>query len=77
MEVLSPTSVKLDRWKKYQLYEKAEVKEYWLIDPVNESLEIYLLIDKHYKMQGVYTKDDTISVHTLTGMQIDLNNIFI
>ncbi|WP_246569943.1 Uma2 family endonuclease [Lentibacillus saliphilus] len=37
IEFLSPSSVKLDRWKKYQLYEVAGVKEYWLVDPVNES----------------------------------------
>ena len=38
IEILSPSSVKLDRWKKFQLYEKAEVKEYWLVDPINESV---------------------------------------
>ncbi|MBP2079118.1 Uma2 family endonuclease [Oceanobacillus polygoni] len=30
---------KLDRWTKYQLYEIAGVKEYWLVDPANESVE--------------------------------------
>ncbi|WP_231514912.1 Uma2 family endonuclease [Oceanobacillus salinisoli] len=57
IEILSPSSVKLDRWKKYQLYEKAGVKEYWLVDPVNESVEIHLLTDEHYKFQGVFTKE--------------------
>lgn len=77
IEVLSPSSIKLDRWKKYQLYEKAGVKEYWLVDPVNESAEVHLLIDEHYKFQGVFTKGDTISVHVLTGLELDLYQIFI
>ncbi|WP_368975769.1 Uma2 family endonuclease [Caldifermentibacillus hisashii] len=34
IEILSPSSVKLDRWEKYQLYEKADVNEYWLVDPL-------------------------------------------
>lgn len=51
IEILSPSSVKLDRWKKYQLYEKAGVNEYWLVDPVNNSVEVYLLIDNQYKFQ--------------------------
>jgi Uma2 family endonuclease len=76
IEILSPSSVKLDRWRKFQLYEKAGVKEYWLVDPINESVEIYLLISGQYKFQGVFTKDDTISVNILTGLKLDLNQIF-
>ncbi len=76
VEILSPSSVKLDRWKKYQLYEKAGVKEYWLVDPMNESVEIHLLSGNQYTFHGVYTKDDTISVHVLSGLEIDLHQIF-
>lgn len=76
IEILSPSSVKLDRWKKFQLYEKAGVKEYWLVDPINESVEIYLLISGQYKFQGVFTKDDTVSVNILTELKLDLNQIF-
>jgi Uma2 family endonuclease len=76
IEVLSPSSVKLDRWKKYQLYEKTGVNEYWLVDPVNNSVEIHHLIDDQYKFQGVFTKDDTISVNIFPGFKLDLNQIF-
>nr|WP_252183430.1 Uma2 family endonuclease [Rossellomorea vietnamensis] len=76
IEILSPSSVKLDRWKKFQLYEKAGVKEYWLVDPVNESVEMYLLINDQYKFQRVYTKVDTITVNILNRLEIDLNQIF-
>lgn len=76
VEILSPSSVKLDRWKKYQLYEKAGVKEYWLVDPINESVEVHLLIGEYYKFQGVYTKEDTATVHVLAGFELDLYQIF-
>lgn len=77
VEVLSPSSVKMDRWNKYQLYEKARVKEYWLVDPVNESVEIHLLTDERYTFQGVFTKGDTISVHILSGLELDIFEIFV
>ncbi|MFD2657023.1 Uma2 family endonuclease [Gracilibacillus thailandensis] len=77
IEILSPSSVKLDRWKKYHLYQKAGIKEYWLIDPVNESVEIHLLVGDQYKFQGVFTKDDTISVNIITGLKVVLNQIFV
>ena len=76
VEVLSPSSVKLDRWQKYQLYEKAGVKEYWLVDPVNESVEVHLLCEGHYTFQGVFTKEDTIFVQVLTGMELSLQQVF-
>src|SRR5690625_4113939 len=77
IEVLSPSSIKMDRWTKYRLYEKAGVREYWLVDPVNESLEVHLLIDDHYDFQGVFTKEDTVSVHVLPDLELDLNKIFV
>lgn len=77
IEVLSPSSVKLDRWIKYQLYEKAGVKEYWLVDPNNESVEVHLLVGEHYQFQGVFTKEDTVSVIVLNDMKINLEAVFI
>ncbi|MGG5252204.1 Uma2 family endonuclease [Neobacillus sp. SM06] len=77
VEILSPSSVKLDRWKKYQLYEKAGVKEYWLVDPVNHSVEIHLLNDAQYKFQGVFTKGDTVTVNLFPDFKLDLDRIFI
>lgn len=76
IEILSPSSVKIDRWKKYHLYEKARVKEYWLVDPVNDSVEVHLLTDYHYKFQGVFTKGDIISVNLFPDLKIDLNQVF-
>lgn len=76
IEILSPSSVKLDRLKKYQLYEKAGVKEYWIVDTMNESIEVYVLDDQQYVVFGVFTKEDTIQVPTLRGLEIDLNQIF-
>ncbi|MFD1067952.1 Uma2 family endonuclease [Oceanobacillus locisalsi] len=77
VEILSPASVKLDRWIKYRLYEEAGVKEYWIVDPVNESVEIHLLTDKQYTFKGVFTKSDTISVNILSNLELDLEQIFI
>ncbi|WP_066295198.1 Uma2 family endonuclease [Bacillus sp. FJAT-29937] len=76
VEILSPTSVKLDRWKKYQLYERAGVKEYWIVDAMNESIEVYVLDDQKYVVYGVFTREEAIQVPTLRGLEIDLNQIF-
>ncbi|MFZ3590252.1 Uma2 family endonuclease [Bacillus sp. DJP31] len=76
IEILSPASVKIDRWKKYQLYEKAGVKEYWIVDVNNESVEVYYLEDKQFEFHGVFTREDTMSVLTIKGLELNLNTIF-
>lgn len=56
VEVLSPTTAKNDRWHKKAVYEKSGVKEYWLVDPANRAVEVYLL------RSGVFVLDN---IHTL------------
>lgn len=76
IEILSPSSIKLDRWQKYLLYEKAGVKEYWIIDPINEFVEIHLKEGAQFKLRGVFTKSESVSVNTLDGFEINLKQIF-
>jgi len=76
IEVISPSSIKTDRWEKYQLYEKAGVKEYWLVDPINQSVEVHHLDNANYEFQGVFTQEDTVSVQILPELTLHLNEIF-
>src|SRR6266853_231556 len=43
IEVLSPSSVRIDKVRKLRLYEKHGVREYWLADPAADTLEVYCL----------------------------------
>ena len=43
VEVLSPGTAKNDRGYKKNLYETAGVKEYWIVDPISHSIEVYIL----------------------------------
>ena len=47
VEVLSPGTEKRDRGYKKDLYERCGVREYWIVDPVSLTVEVYLL-----KMEG-------------------------
>lgn len=40
IEVLSPATAKRDRSDKLKLYKVAKVKEYWIIDPFNKTVEV-------------------------------------
>lgn len=76
VEVLSPSIAKNDRLIKYNSYEKAGVKEYWIVDPYNQTIEVYLLENGAYNRSGVYDKADILKVHLFDVFQIDLSHIF-
>ena len=54
VEVLSPGTEKRDRGYKKNLYERCGVREYWIVDPVSLSVEVYLLENGKYELDEVY-----------------------
>ncbi len=55
VEVLSPSSSKYDRGYKKTLYEKCSVKEYWIVDIENRSIETYWLKNERYVLEDMYS----------------------
>lgn len=76
LEILSPSSAKIDHMVKRWAYSKAGVKEYWIVDPANQLVEVYLLKEGVLELENIYTKEDSVHVHVLENLYIDLANIF-
>ncbi len=55
IEVLSPNTAKNDRGKKKDAYESAGVREYWIVNPAEKSIEVYLLNNDKYILDNVYS----------------------
>ena len=55
VEVLSPRTQIYDRGAKMQAYAAAGVQEYWIVDPLGKSVEIYRPQDGRMEIQRVYT----------------------
>ncbi len=54
VEVLSFGTASRDRGKKKDAYEKAGVKEYWIVDTIRKSVEVYLNENNHFYLDNVY-----------------------
>lgn len=55
-EILSPSTRKRDMTVKKDLYEKFGVKEYWIISPKDEAIEVYRLNEQgDYYLDNIYT----------------------
>jgi Uma2 family endonuclease len=62
--------------QKKKLYAKFGVKEYWVVIPEGEEIEIYTLKDKTFQLYKTYGKDNTLESSLLEGLKIGLIDIF-
>ena len=76
VEVLSPGNSTKELRNKYDVYEEAGVKEYWVVSPQNQTFMIYTLIDKKFQLSPVKMPGDTITSVVLPGFELDLTELF-
>lgn len=76
VEVISPSSIRLDRHVKFDIYERSGVAEYWLADPKARLVEVYTLSNGEYALLGQYTGDEMIQSKVLAGLQIKTSILF-
>lgn len=76
IEVVSSSNTSLDYVKKLYLYEKFNVKEYWIINPETRHILIYKLNDTNqYSEPDRFTFDENIESNFLKGFQINIDSI--
>lgn len=76
IEILSPSTSARDLNEKYNLYEEAGVREYWVIGPGERFVESFVLENGAYKRSGVYGEDAIVPVHILPGVEMPAVEIF-
>jgi len=74
IEILSPSTKKRDRELKYKRYAYYGVKEYWIIDPEKQLVEVYDLAAN--QLIKVVPKNQSLSTPTFTDLNLDLQTIF-
>ena len=75
VEILSPSTRKHDTIRKFNAYRKNGVREFWVIDPEEQTLAIHILSESNYIIHP-YIGTETVPVHILTGCTIDLSEVF-
>ncbi|MCL2171339.1 MAG: Uma2 family endonuclease [Defluviitaleaceae bacterium] len=69
VEVLSPGTVSRDRGYKKNLYEKYGVKEYWLVNVNDRSVEVHILQNGKFEMDNVYSLIPNWMLETMTDAE--------
>jgi Uma2 family endonuclease len=77
VEIISKSSVRMDRVIKFNKFREFGVKEYWIIEPIEKIIQVFTLQDNgKYEMEVYVEEDKKIDVDTFPGLQIDLTNVF-
>lgn len=74
IEILSPSTSRRDKRQKFRLYERHGVAEYWIIDPTNQFVDLWHLVDGAYQSIDTFTPGDTFQSPQLGA--IEVNAIF-
>jgi Uma2 family endonuclease len=75
-EIISPSTSRKDRREKRALYERFGVKEYLVIDPVNETVERLRLLRGKYGSPDVFGWDETMKLALFPALILNLWEIF-
>ena len=77
IEIVSPSTAGRDRGVKRDLYERNGVREYWLVDYSNKTIEVYLLNKGNsYGKPVVYSAEEKVPVNIFEGLEIELSLVF-
>ncbi len=76
VEILSPNTAEMDRRTKLRLYEKYGVREYWLVSPEAENIQILVLRGSKYELLGNFSGTQEVHSEVLDGFTCKASEVF-
>jgi len=71
-EVLSPSTSKLDRGAKLPVYAREQVGHVWLVDPMEQYLEVLRLDGESYRIVATHVADAKVRAQPFDALELDL-----
>jgi Uma2 family endonuclease len=75
-EVISPSSLRIDRGKKMRIYGEYGVPWMWLVDPLVRLFEVFALEGERWSLVHTYSGNDVIRAEPFPEAKIDLASIW-
>ena len=76
VEILSPGTATYDRGYKQALYSRHGVREYWLVDPDADTVEVLAEGAEDLGLQTTHRRGESLTSPLLAGLAIDLEQVF-
>jgi len=79
IEIISPKNSKRDLKDKFEIYQQHGVREYWIVGPNDETVNVFVLDENgKFQFKGLYANDDKIPVNIFNGdLKVDLTEVFL
>jgi len=75
IEILSPSNQSHDKIKKFNIYEKYQVTEFWLVDPEKQSITVYTLVNEKLTLFCNVRGTERIKSKTFVEIDLSFNNL--
>ena len=76
IEILSPSTADRDLGYKHDLYGRHGVLEYWIVDPMAETVAVHRQGNGRLELADTFGRRDTLRRALLNGLQLELDDIF-
>jgi Uma2 family endonuclease len=76
VEIVSPDRPQRDTEEKPRDYAEAGIPEYWIVNPLNDSITVLVLDGNDYRERGVFQRGDYASSKLLTEFSIRVDAVF-
>lgn len=76
VEILSEGTRRKDLIKKLDLYMSCEVKEYWIVNPLNKEIAVFLFEDQNIKSNSTFKKSEVAESYIFPGLTAKLDRVF-
>ena len=75
-EVLSPSTARIDRVKKLTIYARENVPYAWLVDPLQQTLEILGLEAARWTLLATHEADARVRAEPFAAVELDLGTLW-
>ena len=76
IEILSPSTADTDLGYKHELYSRHGVLEYWVLDPMAETIAVHRQRDGVLELTDTFRRPDTLRTPLLKGLDLQLDDVF-
>jgi Uma2 family endonuclease len=76
VEVASPGTGTYDKRKKYDVYARAAVPEYWIVDPGSRTVEVLVLKAGTYQSLGIFREQATLPSQVVPNLPVHVKQFF-
>jgi Uma2 family endonuclease len=76
VEIVSPDDPERDTVVKRADYAEARIPEYWIVNPIDETISVLSLSNEAYVEHGIFRRGESTNSLLLAGFSVSVDDVF-